>query len=239
MSTRSCIARPTESGFTGVYHHWDGYPSGLGLTLWQLAQPMGPFHGNIGKMLKVLIDEHPAGWSTINGADFSLKPGYDEFRQRPCVVCKKSANKHLCQTYGVDWHKKRKKPYPCGENYGMHLGHALEERPPTPREQRAEDRPNCYCHGDRKEEGWEVTQANAAGSGCEFAYVIDQETEAMLVMGSYTDIGSESGKKDVKMVGAFGMGDENSVWQPLGIVDLRAEPNAEFMSTIQNRAWAD
>ena len=30
MSTRSIIARKTEEGFIGTYHHWDGYPSAVG-----------------------------------------------------------------------------------------------------------------------------------------------------------------------------------------------------------------
>ena len=30
MSTRSIIAKKTPEGFTGTYHHWDGYPSGVG-----------------------------------------------------------------------------------------------------------------------------------------------------------------------------------------------------------------
>ena len=30
MSTRSMIAIKTDDGFTGTYHHWDGYPTALG-----------------------------------------------------------------------------------------------------------------------------------------------------------------------------------------------------------------
>ena len=30
MSTRSIIAKKTDGGFVGTYHHSDGYPSGLG-----------------------------------------------------------------------------------------------------------------------------------------------------------------------------------------------------------------
>jgi hypothetical protein len=75
MSTRGIIARKTGEGtFAGRYHHWDSYPEGLGKTLVMLHQ--GHFKGDLGRMLEVLIDEHPAGWSTINGKDFSLKPGY-------------------------------------------------------------------------------------------------------------------------------------------------------------------
>lgn len=76
MGTRSVIARSTGSGFKGVYHHWDGYPSGLGATLFELFN--GHFKHDSGAMLKYLIDDHPAGWSTINSADFSQPPGFEE-----------------------------------------------------------------------------------------------------------------------------------------------------------------
>ena len=77
MSTRGCIARlqkrdPLE--FKGVYHHCDSYPSGLGQTLFRLRNQ--EFRGDTAAMLKVLIDQHPAGWSSVVGADFTLKPGF-------------------------------------------------------------------------------------------------------------------------------------------------------------------
>jgi hypothetical protein len=79
MSTRGCIARVTGEGqFTGVYHHWDGYPTQLGKTLWDILR--GHFAGDLEKMLHFLIDEHPAGWSTINGADFTKRAGFQEIK---------------------------------------------------------------------------------------------------------------------------------------------------------------
>ena|SRR5438034_893083 len=43
ISTRSIIARAAGEGtFKGVYHHWDGYPTGLGKYLTEiLADPFG------------------------------------------------------------------------------------------------------------------------------------------------------------------------------------------------------
>jgi|SRR5579885_666952 len=76
MSTRSVIARPAGSGFAGRYCHWDGYPSGVGKTLFHLWNEH--FHGDTAAMMHLLIDEHPAGWSFIDGADFSLAPGFVE-----------------------------------------------------------------------------------------------------------------------------------------------------------------
>lgn len=87
MSTRAAIARPNGDGFLGRYHHWDGYPSGLGATLYWLAQsndirsavglPPTPWDGDVEKMLVVLLDEH-TGWSTINDKDFRKSPGYQD-----------------------------------------------------------------------------------------------------------------------------------------------------------------
>lgn len=64
MSTRSAIARiEDEPGhFTGSYHHWDGYPTGLGAWLYQAYK--GQFNSNLDAMLKALVDDH-TGWSTL------------------------------------------------------------------------------------------------------------------------------------------------------------------------------
>jgi hypothetical protein len=77
MGTRGCIARVKGPGqFEGRYHHWDSYPTGLGATLYKAYH--GHFKKDLPAMLKYLIDDHPAGWSTINKADFSQAPGYEE-----------------------------------------------------------------------------------------------------------------------------------------------------------------
>lgn len=77
MSTRSVIARPVEGpsfAWEGRYHHSDGYPSGVGKTLWELLH--GRFAGEESALLKVLLDDHPAGWSNIIDADWSQEPGF-------------------------------------------------------------------------------------------------------------------------------------------------------------------
>lgn len=78
MATRGAIVRRHGDGFAGVYHHWDSYPEGLGKTLWDLYR--GHFQRDIDAMLRFLIEEHPAGWSSIVDADFSLEPGFTESR---------------------------------------------------------------------------------------------------------------------------------------------------------------
>ena len=74
MGTRACIAETHEGSWRGRYHHWDGYPTALGKTLWDVYH--GHFGRNITTMLQFLIHDHPAGWSTINGADWNMQAGY-------------------------------------------------------------------------------------------------------------------------------------------------------------------
>ena len=88
MSTRGAITRiGAPEGFVGVYHHWDSYPTGLGATLFRLRN--GHFRGDTAAMLKVLIDEHPAGWSTTNDKDFNLPIGFsnESKAQHPLCYC--------------------------------------------------------------------------------------------------------------------------------------------------------
>jgi hypothetical protein len=72
VSTNGIIARSTGEGtFAGVYHHWDSYPNeGLGHFLIHILT--GHFDNDLARMLHFLIDEHPAGWSTIVNKDFAL-----------------------------------------------------------------------------------------------------------------------------------------------------------------------
>lgn len=149
MSTRAMIGRKTAEGFAGRYHHWDGYPSGLGRALYELRN--GHFHGDTAAMLAVLLDQHPAGWSTIVDRDFAQSPAWGS----------KTA-------------------------------------------------PECLCHGGRHDPTWKVTQANAAGSGCEYAYVFDGD--AMAVLSAQTE-----GRQ---MIGFGGYGDPDAAWVELARVDL-------------------
>ena len=72
MSTRAIISRAIltddsqyNGEFKGVYHHWDGYPTGLGAKLIELLNDK--FKGNLSSMLNWVIDKHPAGWSSLYG----------------------------------------------------------------------------------------------------------------------------------------------------------------------------
>lgn len=66
MSTRSVIARPTGTGYTGIYVHHDGYPSGHLPLL--LAAYQHRFARDIDALTEYLIDMVPIGWSSL-GAD--------------------------------------------------------------------------------------------------------------------------------------------------------------------------
>ncbi|RKG71235.1 hypothetical protein D7V80_02475 [Corallococcus sp. CA054B] len=70
MSTPGAIAvytsgsgvpeRVSERPWRGVYHHWDGYPSGLGQHLMARVQRA---QGDMQAVVRQLIDEAPWGWS--------------------------------------------------------------------------------------------------------------------------------------------------------------------------------
>ncbi len=173
MSTRSVIARATKTGFSGTYHHWDGYPKALGATLWEVYH--GHFKRDLTAMLDFLVDQHI--WSTINGADFSMPPGFRE---------------HVS---------------------GRDQPHG----------------PECFCHGDRHEKRWTLTERTASASGCEFAYVFDVDQKTMNIMGSYRDNGN-------KMIGQFGHGDPEASWSTIATVDLEGE-EPDF-SKIQELAFS-
>lgn len=70
MSTRSVIAIPVGDSWKGRYHHSDGYPSGVGCTLFNLVRERG-----LEWTRKTLTKDH-SGWSSINSADFDLPPGF-------------------------------------------------------------------------------------------------------------------------------------------------------------------
>ena len=74
MSISAIIARPRPDGFIGRIHLEDGDPAALGRTLYHIHRTQ--FHGNTTNMLRVLLDEHPAGWVSIVGHDFAYPAGY-------------------------------------------------------------------------------------------------------------------------------------------------------------------
>jgi len=207
MSTRGVIARKDGDGFTGRYHHWDSYPSGLGATLYHWAHRM-PRE----RMLRMLLDEHPAGWSTIVGTDPSLTPGYVEINDnnRRCQIC----GKPIWQHYRQYWGENGRPPLPREFAHVPKNVYLLTDHSPKPEVFPTDKRPQCYCHGDRHESGNEVvTHKNAASIGCEYSYVFDDDGHTMTILSSYHAGGH-------KMIGMFGMGDPEAVWRPIAVIDL-------------------
>jgi len=172
MSTRSVIARKTKDGFKGTYHHWDGYPTGLGVYLFNLFRSSGK---SLKEFTREVITKHPSGYSTL----VTSAPG---------------------TPYGTE-------------------------------------KPECFCHdrvtGKRnKEKKWDCNHENAAGSGCEYAYVFSMQAgkPVMEVLSSISSTGS-------KMIGMFGMGDPDSQWALLARVVL-TDPMPDF-AKIEKQAFED
>lgn len=78
------------------------------------------------------------------------------------------------------------------------------------------DPPQCYCHGDRSEDVSNFPLSEAAGVGCEWAYLLDPRTRHMQVLSSYRQNGS-------KMIGMFGAGDPDSKWAVVADVALEGD----------------
>jgi hypothetical protein len=72
MATRSIIAKRTEHGWEGRYHHWDGYPTGLGAGLIEHVHKYGAEF-----VIQKLIDEEPVGWSTVIERDLTKPPVWE------------------------------------------------------------------------------------------------------------------------------------------------------------------
>jgi hypothetical protein len=231
MSTRSCIARRTgDATFIGVYHHWDGYPTALGATLYELYR--GHFQRDLGRMLNFLIDQHPAGWSTINGKDFTLAAGFKADDDTiPCAQCGLEQWKHYRQYYAK--HRMAKFVANLEQGIVMVLGHA-HVRPKIEQPQG----PECYCHGSRKEEAQPITEKDDAGM--EWAYVFDEPERKMYVFERLFADDAGPGQKlftgepvaDLAhhhMTGMFGMGAPgHQYWATAAVVDLDGpEPDWE------------
>ena len=175
MSTRSIIARKTEEGFAGVYHHWDGYPTALGQTLYRMYRHLAnntTTNQTIPFLTELLIDEHPAGWSSINGVDWTQPVGY---------------------VTGVD------------DN----------------------DAPQCFCHGDRSEDGWVADQDSECGA--EFAYAfessIEDETDLLHIYERQYGDGSHTTE-------FFGMTSSDGGWSLIKTIDLLSSEDIDWQGII-------
>lgn len=225
MSTRGVIAVQHGHGFKGRYHHFDSYPSGLGRTLYYWANKMPR-----DKLIKLLIDEHPAGWSTIVGRDLTKEPGYvDLFNvNRECAICGRMIWEHYKQYYGRDGRPPLPKEYEVIDKW------LITDHSPEPVKLPDDNRPSCYCHGTRSENIDQVlTEQNAQACGCEYAYVFNDDLSAMTIYSSYCTNGE-------KMIGMFGCGDENAVWVEIATVKFdEAEQDWDYIDYIATERVTD
>lgn len=99
MSTNGVIAKRDGGSWVGVYHHWDSYPSGLGVAL--LRAYKEAFSCDVDAMTTYLVDDEPVGWSTICNADWSQPKGWrDRFaHDAPCATCDHPMWEHYAQYY--------------------------------------------------------------------------------------------------------------------------------------------
>lgn len=164
MSTRSVIAEPYGDGFRGRYHHFDGYPSGVGHELWDLYH--GHFAGDVDEMVCYLVTDEPQGWSNIIGADFSLPKGWHDSHARDnvCAVCGQPMWRHYAQYYPEG---SASDPMVNGShraglllpNQVVQLGHDFHEiespQGPQSYTARGETGPGYYIHSDGDDGGTE------------------------------------------------------------------------------------
>lgn len=115
MSTRSVIARRAGDGWEGVYHHSDGYPTGLGCYLFRLIRYK--FQGDPKQALEFIL-AHDGGWSELFSdsvcychGDFAKR---DKIRPGQKAGCFKGCECHplekgqytkdpSCDPLGIEW----------------------------------------------------------------------------------------------------------------------------------------
>ena len=216
MSTRGCIARITSNEgetmkFKGVFAHWDNYPSGTGKTLFNLRN--GHFKGNTEEMLKVIIDNHKRGWSTINGNfDWNIPPAPPvNTNTEICSICNKPNWMHYAQYYKEEnplWVKAGKPEYPpiVNGNY------RISNHNPEP----IKIITGPICHAGKGTIKDLLTEKNASNCGCEYVYAFTKDGNTMYVLSSHTLDGK-------KMIGMFGQGDPNAEWKIIGEINLNGK----------------
>ena len=107
MSTNSYIlffdSKKSPTSFEGVYHHWDGYPSGVGKKLHELYNTF--FNKNVQAMKQTLVDENPAGWSNIieNWNDPKNGPVSYTMKGEPSNIIRFNSLKNLSADFGIQF----------------------------------------------------------------------------------------------------------------------------------------
>jgi len=186
VSTRSCIARPSDDHlFEGVYVHWDGYPSGVGAALHAAVK----FFGSAELAALYLIDDHPAGWSSLASADLKLPLRRRSSMPEPdslCRICKRSHWRHYAQYYESHG---LKNPGPAPDGTSHVFDHGFDGYP--------DPLAGAACPFPDNEKPEQPLRGDGDDWGTEYAYVI-HPTHMTIYDRVWTD--------GDKMIGMFGSG---------------------------------
>ena len=100
MSTRSVIAQRAGDGWEGVYHHSDGYPTGLGCYLFRLIRHQ--YKGDVHTFLNWVLS-HDGGWSSIySGPEGPTCYCHGYFAERDRIEPGQKAGWHTSEEHGFD-----------------------------------------------------------------------------------------------------------------------------------------
>lgn len=176
-------------------------------------------------MLHFLIDEHPAGWSTIIRCDFTLAPGSVSRWSTPCTVCGLESWKHYRQYYAA--HGMGNFIAALDPGIVMVLGHSYAEKEKI-------TGPQCYCHGGSRDEAALIDESTAFG--LDWAYVFDEPAELM-------NIYSCEGEGDIpewRLIASIDLDGKEPDWDELnrGIPDTNQKP-AQADTALEGPAYVN
>lgn len=197
MGTRSVIAEPWGDGFRGRYCHWDGYPSGVGHSLFRAHSER--FSGDTDAMVAYLVTDEAVGWSQLAGVDWSLPKGwYDRHDpETPCALCTLPMWRHYAQYYPEGGPEDpmvngRRRAGLIKPDEVMQLGHSHEG---------ADVAVGPQSYTARGETGEQWIYSDGDDGGTEWAYVLTQRA-LMVFERRYGPVGADEGHG----TGMFGMG---------------------------------
>ena len=208
MSTRSVIAvAESPMKWEGKYHHWDGYPEGLGKAIMQA------YEGDVNELVRAFLNEEVHHWSTAVGYNMKLPVNHKPEGADVCAECGEVEWRHWKQNY-----EKHGEKAPDVEDY-MVFGHPFRDPYYSGKLSKDLYGPVAHLKNDEGEE-WICSSENASGSGCEYAYVFVPNGESyqnkVYILSSFRRDGS-------KMIGMFGSGDPDSAWLCIGYIDLEEQ----------------
>lgn len=142
MSTRSCLAYKTKTGWQGTYCHWDGYPTNRGKQIWEIL--MQQFILNRGKLgiankgntalqafVDIYIKGHKGGWSAFPTECYCHSPEFvmrDGIRDWTFQTDKTADPLFIEWVYVIDIENKKLIIYTGARAKGEHTDKAVDGR---------------------------------------------------------------------------------------------------------------